>query len=193
MAASLNEHLHNLVRRGQLLTVRKEVDPMFELNAVVRKAQAGPNLPLLFTNVRGSRYPVASNLFGNYRLIAELLGCEVGGVAARWAELTGSSNAIDGEHPTRDDEFESIRLADIPHITFSEKDAGPYITAGVIIARDPDTSIVNLSYHRMQIVDDVELRCRLSTSGDLYRIQQKMEKRHEPTPAVIVIGMPPAM
>lgn len=193
MAASLNDHLESLERRGQLLTVRKEVDPMFELNAVVRKVQAGPNLPLLFTNVRGSRYPVASNLFGNYRLIAELLGCEVGGVAARWAELTGSSKAIDGEHPTGDDEFESIRLADIPHITFSEKDAGPYVTAGVIIARDPDTSIVNLSYHRMQIVDDVELRCRLSTSGDLFRIQQKMERRNEPTPAVIAIGMPPAM
>jgi UbiD family decarboxylase len=193
MAASLNEHLHNLERRGQLLTVRKEVDPMFELNAVVRKVQTGPNLPLLFTNVRGSRYPVASNLFGNYGLIADLLSCEVGEVAARWAELTASSKAIDGEHPVRDEEFESIRLADIPHITFSEKDAGPYITAGVIIARDPDTSIVNLSYHRMQIVDDVELRCRLSTSGDLYRIQQKMERRNEPTPAVIAIGMPPAM
>src|SRR5690349_21042126 len=102
MAASLNEHLHNLERRGQLLTVRKEVDPMFELNAVVRKVQTGPNLPLLFSNVRGSRYPVASNLFGNYGLIADLLSCEVGEVAARWAELTASSKAIDGEHPVRD-------------------------------------------------------------------------------------------
>jgi len=193
VTASLDEHLRNLERRGQLLTVRRQVDPKFELNAVVRKVQAGPNLPLLFTNVRGSPYPVASNLFGNYRLIAELLGCDIGGVAARWAELTGSSAPIADVHSAGSAEYESIALADIPHLTFSEKDAGPYITAGVIIARDPDTSVVNLSYHRMQIVDDAELRCRLSTSGDLYRIQQKMEKRNEPTPAVVAIGMPPAV
>ncbi len=193
MAASLDEYLRSLESRKQLLVVRREVDPKFELNAVVRKVQAGPNLPILFEKVRGTRYPVVSNMLGNYRFIAELLGCEVGGVAARWAELTASPGPIPEEHPAGNSSYEEISLADIPHITFSEKDAGPYITAGVIIARDPDTAVVNLSYHRMQIIDDTELRCRLSTSGDLFRIQQKMEKRNAPTPAVVAIGLPPAV
>jgi UbiD family decarboxylase len=193
VAASLEEYLRILERRNQLLTVRREVDPRFELNAVIRKVQAGPNLPILFEKVRGTRYPVVSNVLGNYRFIAELLGCEIGRVAARWAELTSSSSPISDEHPAGNSEYEEISLADIPHITFSEKDAGPYVTAGVIIARDPDTAVVNLSYHRMQIIDDSELRCRLSTSGDLYRIHQKMEKRDAPTPAVAAIGLPPAV
>ena len=88
MTVSLGEYLGQLRSRGQLLVVHKEVDPKFELNAVARKIQAGPNLPVLFEKVRGTRYPVVSNTFGNYGLIARLLGVDIGRVAARWTELT---------------------------------------------------------------------------------------------------------
>lgn len=193
MTASLREYLRLLKSRDQLLVVQKEVDPKFELNAVVRKIQSGPNLPVLFEKVRGTRYPVISNTFGNYGIIAQLLGVDIGRVAARWTELTAATAPIAEEHPSEQADLEEISLADIPQITYSEKDAGPYLTASVIIASDPDTGIVNLSYHRMQIIGDKELRCRLSTSGDLYRIQQKMEKRNESVPAVVAIGLPPAV
>jgi UbiD family decarboxylase len=192
MTASLRSYLRLLESRGQLLTVRKAVDRRFELNAVVRKIQAGPNLPVLFEKVRGTRYPVVSNIFGNYGIIAELLGVDKNKVAARWSELTTTAEPICDEHPTEGDDWKEISPADVPQIVFSEKDAGPYLTASVIIARDPDSGVVNLSYHRMQIIGPDELRCRLSTSGDLYRIQQKMEKRGAPVPAVVAIGMPPA-
>jgi 4-hydroxybenzoate decarboxylase len=193
MTVSLGEYLGQLRSRGQLLVVHKEVDPKFELNAVARKIQAGPNLPVLFEKVRGTRYPVVSNTFGNYGLIARLLGVDIGRVAARWTELTGSMAPIVEEHPSTPATYEDVSLLDLPQIIYSEKDAGPYLTASVIIAHDPDSGIVNLSYHRMQIIGANELRCRLSTSGDLYRIQQKMEKRGDPTPAVVAIGMPPAV
>jgi UbiD family decarboxylase len=176
-----------------LLIVRREVDPKFELNAVVRKIQDGPNLPVFFERVRGSRYPVVSNTLGNYGIVAHLLGVELDGVAARWAELTAGGAHITDEYPADSADIEDISLADIPHITFSEKDAGPYLTAGIIVARDPETNVANLSYHRMQICSNSELRCRLSTSGDLFRIQQKMEKRGEPLKAVVAIGVPPAI
>jgi UbiD family decarboxylase len=108
-----------------LLVVRREVDPKFELNAVVRKIQSGPNLPVLFEKVRGNRYPVISNTLGNYRIIAQLLGVELDRVAARWAELTASTATIGDEYPAENVDMEEVSLADIPHITFSEKDAGP--------------------------------------------------------------------
>lgn len=192
MTASLREYIRQLRSRGQLLTVSKEVDRKFELNAVVRKIQAGPNLPVLFEKVRGTRYPVISNLFGNYGLIAQMLGVDIGRVAARWTELTTATAPIGEQHPADGAELTEISPSDLPQITYSEKDAGPYLTASVIVARDPDSQVVNCSYHRMQMVGATELRCRLSTSGDLYRIQQKMEKRGEPVPAVVAIGMPPA-
>ena len=73
MPASLDEYLRTLAQRDQLLVVRREIDPRFELNAVVRKVQEGVNLPILFEKVRGTRYPVVSNMLGNYKFIAELL------------------------------------------------------------------------------------------------------------------------
>jgi len=193
LIASLRAFVDQLKGERRLLVVEREVDPRFELNAVVRKVQAGPNLPLLFRNVGGCRYPVVSNALGNYAIIAGILGVGVESVASRWAELTGTSQLPPDAFAAGDVDLQDIALGDVPHITFSEKDAGPYLTASVIIARDPDSGVVNLSYHRMQIVGARELRCRLSTSGDLYRIQQKMERRGRPLPAVVAIGLPPAV
>jgi len=188
---SLRAYLNDLEQRRQLLTVRREVDPQFELNAVVRKIQSGPNLPVLFERVRGCTYPVVSNVLGNYGLVAGVLGVRIGEVARHWAERMSAPVPEDAESPDREPTLEEIPLSAIPHITFSEKDAGPYLTASVVVARDPQSGVVNLSYHRMQIVSDSELRCRLSTSGDLFRIQQMMETRNEPLDVVVAIGLPP--
>jgi UbiD family decarboxylase len=193
VAKSLRDFIEVLKGRDQLLTVDREVDQTFELNAVVRKIQQEANLPVLFNKVRGSRYRVLSNTLGNYGIIADLIGVPKDKVASTWARLISEVGQTYEDYPAQRDEFEEISLADIPHLVFSEKDAGPYITAGVIIARDAETQVVNLSYHRMQIVSDTELRCRLSTSGDLFRLQQTAEKRGEPLKAVVAIGLPPAV
>jgi UbiD family decarboxylase len=194
LSETLRTFLESLEQRGKLLTVDREVDPKFELNAVVRKIQSEMNLPVLFNKVRGSRYRVVSNTLGNYGIIAELIGEQRSGVARRWSELTSTMDAGSlPQFPSSAAEYEEISLDEIPHLTFSEKDAGPYITAGVITARNPDTGVVNLSYHRMQIISRGEIRCRLSTSGDLYRMHQSAEKRGQPLKAVIAIGLPPAV
>jgi UbiD family decarboxylase len=194
LSETLRTFLESLKQSGKLLTVEREVDPRFELNAVVRKIQSEMNLPVIFNRVRGTRYRVVSNGLGNYDIIAGLIGEHRSGVARKWSELTSAMNGQQlPQLPSTAAEYEEISLDDVPHITFAEKDAGPYITAGVITARDPDTGIVNLSYHRMQIISDTELRCRLSTSGDLYRMQQSAEKRGQPLRAVVAIGLPPAV
>jgi UbiD family decarboxylase len=194
MLTDLRALVDYLRRQQKLLVVEREVDPRFELNAVIRKIQAGANLPVLFKHVRGTRFPVLSNALGNYGLVAQLLGVEIGRLAARWAELSMPNAApVTEEHPSVTTDWHEISLDDLPHIVFCEKDAGPYITAGVVIARDPDTEVVNLSYHRLQMIGPEELRGRLSTSGDLYRIQQIAESKGKALPVVIAIGLPPAV
>jgi UbiD family decarboxylase len=194
LSETLRTFIESLKKAGKILTVEREVDPQFELNAVVRKIQSEMNLPVIFNKVRGTRYKVVSNGLGNYDIIAGLIGEQRSGVARKWSELTSATdNRQLPEFSSTSAEYEEISLDEMPHITFSEKDAGPYITAGVITARNPDTGVVNLSYHRMQIVSATELRCRLSTSGDLYRMQQLAEKRGQPLRAVVAIGLPPAV
>ena len=190
---SLREFVEILRARKQLLVVRKEVDPAFELHAVVRKIQSSTNFPVLFERVRGSCYPVLSNVLGNYNIIAQLLNVDIGQLAAKWAALANSNELPEQPCLEPHASLEQISLKDLPHLTFCEKDGGPYITAGVVLVRDPDNGVINLSYHRLQIIGNTELRCRLSTTGDLYRIQQKLERRGEPLAATIAIGLPPSV
>ena len=183
-----------LEAEGKLLRVRREVDPHFDLAAVIRAIQKGPNLPVLFETVKGSRFPVLSNVLGSYDLVATMIGAEPTRLAQRWATLLNRSTAEIAENFIEEPgDFEEITLLDLPQIVFSEKDGGPYITAGIIAVKDPETGIQNLSYHRSQIISADELRCRLSTSGDLFRIQQAAEKRGQHLPVVMLIGVPPAI
>ena len=74
-----------LEAEGKLLRVRREVDPHFDLAAVIRAIQKGPNLPVLFETVKGSRFPVLSNVLGSYDLVAAMIGTEPTRIAQRWA------------------------------------------------------------------------------------------------------------
>ena len=58
------ELLHWLESRGELAKVSREVDPRHELTAVMRQMQKAANRGLLFTKVRDSNMPVATNIFG---------------------------------------------------------------------------------------------------------------------------------
>ncbi|MBI4013939.1 MAG: UbiD family decarboxylase [Candidatus Rokubacteria bacterium] len=193
-AADLRAFLARLDADGQLLRVRREVDPRFELPAVTKRIQQTTNLPVLFERVRGTAFRVLSNAYGHYGIVARLLGTDVSGVAATWAALLADAGArpldepAEATPPTRD-----VSLADVPHLQYCEKDAGPYLTASVVLARDPETGVENLSYHRMQMIDATELRARLSPAGDLFRIQQKAERLGKSVPVAVLVGNPPAI
>jgi hypothetical protein len=59
-------------------------------------------------------------------------------------------------------DYVECRLSDLPLITYSERDAAPYFTSAMFIAREPETGVGNLSFHRSMYVSDSELRCRLA-------------------------------
>lgn len=53
-AADLRVFLDRLDADGQLLRVRREVDPRFELPAVTKRIQQTTNLPVLFGSARST-------------------------------------------------------------------------------------------------------------------------------------------
>ena len=189
--------LHALIAaldaQGRLLRVQRDVEPRFEASAVIHAIQKGPNLPVLFESIKGSRYPVLSNLNGSYGLVASMLGTNVKSLARHWAALMELDLAKLPEEPAAAGGTEEIRLLDLPQLTFAGKDGGPYITAGIVAARNEQTGIQNLSYHRSQIISAHEMRCRLSTSGDLFRMQQAAEKQGRNLPIAMMISVPPAV
>ncbi len=183
-----------LQSEDQVLRVRRPVEPLFELAAVTRHVQEGANLPVIFERVGGTRFPVVSNLYGNYARVAKIFGTTASHLAATWSTATAAGGPADLDEPSGDiPKVEEMAFAELPHITFCEKDAGPYLTAAIVLARDPETGMTNLSYHRMQMLGDGEMRTRLSRSGDLYRFQQKAEGENRPLEVAVLIGTPPAI
>jgi UbiD family decarboxylase len=72
MTETLNDlrtYIKLLEREGELLIIDQEVDPNLEIAEIHRRVIARQGPALLFTRVKGSGFPVVTNLFGtNKRL-----------------------------------------------------------------------------------------------------------------------------
>ncbi len=48
---------------------------------------------------------------------------------------------------------EEVNLLTFPAFAYHEKDAGPYITLGMCVMKDPDTGIQNAGIYRLMVKD----------------------------------------
>jgi 4-hydroxybenzoate decarboxylase len=191
----MRSYITTLVESGQMRLVERQVDSYFELAGVIQRSQRESDRPILFKKVKETALPVVTNLFGSRRRLGELIGAYDGALCRRWTELirqpqtnlAGASQNLSGLSA----EFEEINLSHLPHITYHEKDAAPYITAGIFLAKEPETGVPNLSFHRCMHVSDRELRVRLGTSHHLTRYQTKAEQANQALEAAILLGPPP--
>src|SRR5690606_30402140 len=78
----------------------------------------------------------------------------------------------------------------LPVPTHSEHDNGPYITAGLVIARNPVTGVQNVSIHRIQ-VHARDRMAILMLPRHLLAFYKEAELRNEPLPVAVVIGVDP--
>src|SRR5574340_1453070 len=74
----LRDFLDRLEQAGELHRVRVEVDPVLEIAEITDRQSKSPDggKALLFERVKGSRFPVATNLFGSYRRMCTALAVE---------------------------------------------------------------------------------------------------------------------
>ncbi len=191
----MRKYLEGLRRQGELLSVDREVDPRFELAGVSLKAQQDqPDHAVVFQRVRGSKLPVASNIYSSRRRICEMIGAADGNFCRRWNQLldkvSARTEAATHQVPTPAG-LSTEKLGELPLITYHGKDAGPYFTSAIYLAKDPDTGVPNLSFHRSMVVSDRELRVRLGSSHDLAKYQKRAEERGQPLEAALLLSVPP--
>ena len=184
-----------LKARGELLEVRRPVDPKHELAAVTQAAHKRWGKPILFHNVIGSRLPVLTNIYGSRARLAEIIGIGPDEFCKQWSNLAAIAGSRDAPPPAAQEpalEYAECRLSDLPLITYSERDAAPYFTSAMFLAKEPETGVQNLSFHRSMYVSDAELRCRLAPRHHLTMYHEKAEQRGEYLEAAMLIGPPPA-
>jgi UbiD family decarboxylase len=193
----MRRFIDDLARRGELVTVRRPVSPRHQLAAVTKAVQAAGEQAVLFENVEGSRLPVVSNLFGSHQRLCRLIGAGDRSFCQRWIELVDAciagrdADMLEPAAASVGSEFRDGRLSDLPAITYHARDAGPYFTSAIFLAREPDSGVPNLSFHRSMYVSDSELRVRLGSTHDLTRYQAKAEARGEALEAALILSCPP--
>ena len=176
----MRDYMERLKARSELLEVHREVDPKHELAAVTDAAHRRWGKPILFRKVKGSKLPVLTNIYGSRARLAEIIGIGADAFCKQWNSLAAIASSRDmptSVPATGAIKYVDCKLSDLPLITYSERDAAPYFTSAMFLAKEPDTGVQNLSFHRSMYVSDKELRCRLAPRHHLTLYHEKAEQR----------------
>ncbi len=180
------------------LRIRRPVDPRWELSAVQKRLEAEGRLPvLLFERVRGHDLPVVTNLFASKRHLALALDTTPEEVVGRFAEAQRRRVAprFVAAGPVKDVVLtgEAADLRTLPLVTHCEKDAGPYLTAGVAILRDPESGALNGGIYRNRYLGPRRLTVNVAPLSHAAEILARAGARGRAVEAAIVLGHHPAM
>ena len=147
---SFRSFIEKLDSEGKLVRVKEKVSPRLEAAGVL-KALDGKSV--LFENVDGSEFQVAGNVFSTKQLAADYFHCKP-------RDLIGKMlRAI--EHPSKPETVErapcqevvekNVDLSKLPILFHCAKDGGPYVSSGVVFARDSKLG-QNASFHRGMVI-----------------------------------------
>src|ERR671932_2819396 len=215
MHRNLRSFLSLLGREKDLVTVEAEVDPYLELAEVHRRVIERGGPALLFRKVKGSRYPVVTNLFGTEKRIGlafgpkpEALVRTLAGLAesllppragALWRHRALALEALrTGTRRTRSAPVTEVldrpaRLDELPVLTTWHGDGGPFFTLPLVYTEHPATRKHNLGVYRMQRFD-------AQTAGVHWQLQKgggfhyhEAEAAGQALPVTVFLGGPPAL
>lgn len=188
----MRDYIEHLQKEGQVQVVSVEVDPKYELGAITQRFQKQSDDVLFFENVKGTDFPVATNVYGSRRRVCEIVGAKNGNFCQSWTQRAGdAAGELPGLKSVDAGKRISGKVSDLPLITTFEKDGGPYFNAAIYIAKHPETGVHNLSFHRTMYVDDNEMRSRLGESHDLFEYYAKAQQLGQPLDVAILIGTSP--
>jgi UbiD family decarboxylase len=201
MGQDLRSYLDGIkrTRPNDLQIVSKEIDPAFDITAfVVKLEKERKQRPvLLFENVKGTTFPVLTNLHASRSRLAQAIGCPPDQMLPTYlramdkpiAPKTVSTGPVKDVILTGDE----IDLYALPQIVHHEGDAGPYITAAISFARDPASETWNCAYNRLMIQGRDTTSIHLTLGKHLWEFHQIAEKRGQALPLALVVGVHPAI
>lgn len=191
-----------LVRRDHaddFLAVTREVDPAFEITAIAVKLerQARRRPILLFEKVKGTRYPVLTNLHAGRARLAAAIGArpeELQRAYLRAMERPIAPRVVSAG-PVKEVILtgDRVDLHKLPQIVHHQDDAGPYITAAISFAKDSNSDTWNCAYNRLMIQARDRTSIHLTLAKHLWEFQRSAEAQSRPLPVAFAIGVHPAI
>jgi 2,5-furandicarboxylate decarboxylase 1 len=188
---SLREWLDHLAARDRLVVLEPGIGLRFELAAIAKRLDGVR--ATLFPRPGGHSIPVVSGLVSDRAWVADAMGVETGEVLAcfRDAALQPIPWRETASAPVHEVVHRDVDLArQLPLPTHNEHDGGPYVTAGLMITRNPRTGAQNVSIHRCQLHGPNRLGVLL-LPRHAHMFFEMAEQVGRPLEAAIVIGVDP--
>ncbi len=211
----LRAFIDDLRASGELEVVDAEVDPHLEAAEIHRRVIASEGPALLFTRVRGSDHPLATNLFGTSARAERAFGTRPGRLVRRAAEFVRTQmppspralwNARDlaaavlrtapkrvRNGPVCEVVSRDVDLGRLPVLTSWPEDGGPFLTWPLVYTEHPGEGSHNLGVYRMQVHEPrmTGMHWQIGKGGGFHQAVARDEGRD--LPVTVFLGGPPAL
>ncbi len=211
----VSQFVEKLEKAGELKRVATEVDADLEIAEILRRAVYSNGPAILFENVKGYDMPVLGNAFGSMKRLE--IGLETNDfteIGQRIVDLTkmdipsGFLNKIkklpelskmsdsfpklESSGPVTEVVSENPSFDKIPILKTWHKDAGKFITLGLIATKHPETGVRNLGVYRMQIVDSTHALMHWQKHKRGAHHHDIAKEKGDKIEAAVIIGSEPA-
>ncbi|MBA2379673.1 MAG: UbiD family decarboxylase [Blastocatellia bacterium] len=215
MHQDLRGFISTLQKENEIAEVAAEVDPCLELAEIHRRTIEAGGPALLFTNVKGSAFPVVTNLFGTKKRIDLAFGprpLEFVKRAVHMAEdvlppklgklwgyrdMAASALRLGTKNSWRPAVLQvtqdPVDLEKLPLMQLWHEDGGHFITLPLVYTESPSSGKPNLGMYRIQRYDQqtTGIHWQIGKGGGFH--YHEAEQANQPLPATIFLGGPPAL
>lgn len=193
--------IERLRAQGDLVEINEPISLQYEIGALCRVLADREGPAALLSNVKGNGSAAkvsAVNLYGPRRRIASALGVDeaslLGFVAERIKKRIAPERMTTGTAPCQEVVIrgDAVDLTTWPIPLWNEGDGGPYITAGLWIARHPEFGL-NIAPHRGQIYGPREIGVCVAPDHHLRITTDEARSAKHRVEAALVIGVRPSL
>ncbi len=217
MHYNLRSFLETLRRENELVEIEAEVDPYLEIAEIHRRVIAEGGKALFFKNVKGSRFPVVTNLFGTVKRIDLAFGRRPQEFVQRAVELVkealppkpsvlwkyrdvffsalkfGLSRTKKKKAAVLEVRQDPVDLEALPLLQLWHEDGGHFITLPLVYTESLITGKHNLGMYRIQRYDKCTtgMHWQIGKGGGFHYFEA--EQSNQPLPVTVFLGGPPAL
>jgi 4-hydroxybenzoate decarboxylase subunit C len=215
MHSNLRSFLDQLRRENDLVEIEAEVNPYLEVAEIHRRVIEKQGKALLFENVKGSPYPVVTNLFGTNKridlaftkkpqefvktavaMVEDLLPPKFGKL---WGYRQMAFDALKlgtkqvSSAPILEACDKPANLEEIPLLQLWHEDGGHFVTLPLVYTESPTSGKHNLGMYRIQRYDkeSTGIHWQIHKGGGFH--YHEAEKLIQALPVTIFLGGPPAL
>jgi len=191
------QFLDVLRAQGELVDINRAVDLKNDVGKTLRQSYARQGPAVVFTQ-NGTAHPLVAGVYSTRR--KALLAFEASEDTIFDKVLHGLDNpipprVISGPAACQDAVLtgRDIDITRYPIPTYSPKDGGPYITAGICVSKDPETGVPDLGHYRFQILGADRMALMAQPFHRLGKNLAKYQKFGKTPQGAIIIGADPIL